>query len=314
MSVLDLVLDAGFAFAVLRAASPILLAAMGGVLTERAGVPNIGVEGMMLTGAFVAVVTTLATGSPWVGLGAAVLAAAVAGALLAWVAVDLHADIIVAGFAINTLVGGSTLFAMSELYGTRGSIVDSSLVTLPRIDLPIVASVPVLGEAVSGHNVLVYVGWLSVLAVAVVLRRTRTGVHLRAVGASPETAAAVGIDTRRVQYGTLVVAGALAGLGGANLSIGYLSSFTRDMTAGRGFIALAAVLFAGARPGLTVVATLVFGIADALGNVLQRTDVPSQALLMLPYLATFLAITVHSIRTSRRQGSPAPTTTPEATS
>lgn len=300
---LDLILDAGFVFVVLRAASPIILAAMGGVLTERAAVPNIGVEGMMLTGAFVAVVGTLATGSR--GLVLAVAAAAAAGALLAWVAVDLGGDIIVAGFAINTLAGGGTMFMMNELYGTRGSISDASLSTLPTVELPVLGSIPVLGEALSGHNVLVYIGWLSVLGVAVVLRRTRAGVHLRAVGASAPTAAAVGIAVRKVQYGALIAAGALAGLGGANLSIGYLSSFSRDMTAGRGFIALAAVLFAGSRPGLTVVAALLFGVADALGNVLQRTDVPSQILLMLPYVATFVAIAAHSIRVSGRLSRPA---------
>lgn len=310
---LDLILDAGFVFVTLRATSPILFAAMGGVLTERAGVPNIGVEGMMLIGAFVAVIATIATGSPWIGLVLAVLAAAIAGAVLAWVAVDLGADIIVAGFAINTLVAGGSLFVMGTRYGTRGSIIDATLTSLPNLDLPLVAGIPVLGPAISGHNILVYLGWVSVAVVTVVLRRTATGVHLRAVGESDETAVAVGIGVRRIRYGALIAAGALAGAGGANLSIGYLSSFTRDMTAGRGFIALAAVLFAGSRPIPTLFAALFFGFADALGNVLQGTDISSQLVLMLPYLATFLAIAVHSIRTSQRQRKPGPITATEAT-
>lgn len=297
----DGLLSFSFLFVVLRAASPIVLASMGAVITERAAVPNIGVEGMMLLSAFFAVFGTILTGSAWVGLALGVISAMVAAALLAFVAIDLRADIIVAGFAINILGAGLTVFLMSVLYGQKGTLRETGMPTLPRIQIPGVEAIPGLGAALSNQNVLVYVGWVLVVVTAVLLYRTPFGVRLRAVGENPEASASVGISVRYHQYAALLFGGFTAGLAGANLSIGYLSGFVRDMTAGRGFIALAAALFGARAPVPTLLAALMFGLAEGFGNQLQALRLPSQLVLMIPYLATVVALVGYRWRQVRRE-------------
>ena len=296
---MEALLTTAFLVAALRATAPVVLAAMGSVVTERAGIPNIGVEGMMLGGAFVAVATTIETGSPWLGalLGAAV--GVVLALVMAVVVLDLGADDIVAGFAINVFVAGFTVLVMSELYGSKGSVVEPGMPTLPTIELPI-ADVPVLG-AIATQNVMVWVAFASVAVTWALLFRTAAGLRVRAVGEDPAAAAAAGISVRRVRYAALGFGGLTAGLAGANLAIGYLSSFTRDMTAGRGFIALAAALFGARHPGATAAAALLFGAAEAAGNRLQGEGVPSELVLMLPYVITAVALALISIRRTRRR-------------
>lgn len=297
----DALLSFTFVFVVLRAASPIVLASMGSVITERAAVPNIGVEGMMLLSAFFAVLGTILTGSPWLGLLLGIGVSMLAAAILAFVAIDLRADIIVAGFAINLLGAGLTVFLMSALYGQKGTLRETGMPTLPRVELPGILAIPGLGDALSNHNVLVYVGWVLVVVTAVMLYRTPFGVRLRAVGENAEAAASVGISVRFHQYMALLFGGFTAGLAGANLSIGYLSGFVRDMTAGRGFIALAAALFGAKAPVPTFLAALMFGLAEGFGNQLQALRLPSQLVLMIPYIATVVALVGYRWRQVRRE-------------
>jgi simple sugar transport system permease protein len=299
--ILDSLLQFSFLFLVLRAASPILIAAMGAVFTERASVPNIGIEGMMLLSAFFSVLATIGTGSAWVGLAAGVLSAVLAAVVMGFFAIDLRADIIVTGFAINILGAGLTVFLLSVLFGQKGTLRETGMATLPSVDLLVIGSVPGLSAALSGHNVLVYLGWLLVVLTGVVLYRTPVGLRLRAVGEDADAARSVGISVRRYQYLALILGGACAGLAGANLSIGYLSSFVRDMTAGRGFIALAAVLFGGKTPVGTLLAALLFGLAQGVGNQLQSLRLPSQVVLMIPYLMTVVALVGYRARQCRRQ-------------
>ncbi|MAT06205.1 MAG: hypothetical protein CL424_14290 [Acidimicrobiaceae bacterium] len=287
-------LTTAFLIAALRAAAPILIAAMGSVVTERVGVPNIGVEGMMLAGSFTAVVVAIEVGNAWVATGAAALVGTMLALVLGFVTVRWGADAIVAGFAINVFAAGFTVLLLSEIYGSKGSLVRPDISVLPVIELP-VADVPILG-AVAGQNIMVWVAAALVGVSWALLFQTRFGVHVRAVGEDPDAARAVGIPVRLTQYRALAFGGFTAGLAGAGLAIGYLSSFTRDMTAGRGFIALAAALFGGRHPLGAAGAALLFGAAEAAGNRLQGQGIPSQFVLMLPYLVTAVALAAISVR------------------
>jgi len=264
--------------AVLRMATPLLFAALGGLLSERSGVINIGLEGMMLTGAFFAVAGTWWTGSPWLGLLIAVGASAVAALIHAIWSITFRGDQIVVGTAVNLIAAGLSAFLVQRIWGKAGS--SDRIETLPNL--------------ASGVNILVPLAFVLVPVVHIILFRTKQGLHIQAAGEHPQAAASVGIDVTRYRYVSVVASGVLAGLGGAFLSIGDLSYFTLDMTAGRGFIALAAVIFGGWTPLGALGATLLFGAAQAVQIQAQATPgfpVSSDLLVALPYIVTLIAIT-----------------------
>ena len=263
--------------ATLRSTAPLVFAAMGGLLSERSGVTNIALEGLMLLGAFSAVAGTYATGQPVLGLFAAVAAAVVAAGVFAVWCIRLRADQIVAGTAINLLGLGVTAFLVQRIWDQAGGS--------PRVE-----RLPTVG---AGLNVLVPLAFLLVPLVQFLLFRTKPGLRVLAAGEHPRAAESVGIDVARYRYACVLASGALAGLGGAYLSIGDLSQFTTNMTAGRGFIALAAVIFGNWTPWGTLGAALLFGFAQALRFQVQALDLPiSQDLIIaLPYLLTLVAIT-----------------------
>ncbi len=266
--------------ATLRMATPLIFAAMGGLISERSGIVNIALEGMMLTGAFFAVAGTHWTGNPWLGLLLGVFASGVAGAIHAFWCITLRANQIVAGTAVNLIAAGLTAFLIQLIWGRAGGT--DSVTRLPDLEL------------LGGVNVLIPVALLLVPAVYVGLFRTRRGLHVLAAGEHPQAAESVGIDVTRNRYVAVILSGVLAGLGGAFLSIGDLSYFTLDMTAGRGFIALAAVIFGGWTPFGALGATLLFGAAAAVQIQAQATSnfpVSSDLLVALPYLLTLIAIT-----------------------
>ena len=264
--------------ATLRMATPLIFAAMGGLLSERSGVINIALEGMMLTGAFFAVAGTHWTGSPWLGLLVGVAASSVAGMIHAFWCITLRGNQIVAGTAINLIAAGLTAFLIQIIWGRAGGT--DSVTKLP--------------DVFGGVNILVIAALVLVPLVHYYLFRTKHGLHTMASGEHPQAAESVGIDVTRNRYIAVVASGALAGLGGAFLSIGNLSYFTLDMTAGRGFIALAAVIFGGWTPFGAAGAALLFGAAQATQIQAQATpDFPisSDLLVALPYLLTLIAVT-----------------------
>jgi simple sugar transport system permease protein len=264
--------------ATLRMATPLILAAMGGLLSERSGVVNIALEGLMLTGAFFAVAGTYWTDSPWLGLLIGVLAAAVGGLIHAFWCVTLRANQIVAGTAINLMAAGMTAFLIQRIWGRAGG--SDSVEKLP--------------DVFGGVNVLIVTALVLVPLVHYYLFRTRHGLHTMAAGESPQAAESVGIDVTRNRYAAVIASGALAGIGGAFLSIGNLNYFTLDMTTGRGFIALAAVIFGGWTPFGAAGAALLFGAAQAIQIQAQATSnfpVSSDLLVALPYLLTLIAVT-----------------------
>jgi ABC-type uncharacterized transport system permease subunit len=274
--------------AMLRYAAPLTFAAVGGLVSERSGVVNIALEGMMLMGAFFAAYGADKTGS-WVGgILIGVLAGMALAAVHAVFAVSLRSDQIVVGMGLNFLALGLTGYMYVNTYGAEGT--PDNLPAVPEVNLP-TDSLGFIGQAISQLNLLVWGSLLAVVLVWVVVFRTRMGLRMRSVGENPRAAETVGIGVYRTRYAAVIASGALAALGGAFLSIGFVHSFSQNMTAGRGFIALAALIFGRWRPGGLLAATLLFGFSSALAQRLPEFS-PSLATLFqaLPYVLTLIAV------------------------
>jgi simple sugar transport system permease protein len=267
---IDLVLFAS----ALRLATPLLFAAMGGVLCERSGVVNVALEGKLLIGAFASAAVAYQFGNPWWGAAAGMAAGMIFGALLALFAVRFRGDAIVAGIALNLLALGTTQFLLSVLFQTSANS--------PRI--------PGFGDiTVAGFTPLVPIAVACVIAVVVILRWTRFGLRIIAAGEHPEAVRAAGVDPAGVRTRALLLGGAIAGLGGAYLSL-EAAQFVKNMTAGRGFIALAAVIFGKWRPAGAAAACLFFGLAEAIQIRLQGEGAPTQFVQMIPPVLTMIAL------------------------
>jgi simple sugar transport system permease protein len=274
--------------ATLRYATPLLFAGLGGLVSERSGVVNIGLEGMMLMGAFFAAWGADVTGSWLLGIAIGMLAGMALAAVHAFFTINLRADQIVAGFALNFIALGLTGYLYVDIYGDEGTPDD--LPEVPNISLP-TEDLGFVGAAISNQNLLVWGALLSLILVWVVVFHTRAGLRLRSVGENPRAAETVGINVLRTRWIAVLVSGALAALGGAFLSVGFVHSFTQNMTAGRGFIALAAMIFGRWKPFGLFAATLLFGFGSALAQRLPEFS-PSAATLFqaLPYVLTLIAV------------------------
>ncbi|GAP16472.1 ABC transporter permease [Levilinea saccharolytica] len=298
---LDVVLrgifSALFAASVLRISTPVILPALGGLISDLAGSINIALEGTMLVSAFTGVVVSAYTQSVWLGLLAGILAGVALSALLAFFHLSMNTNIILAGIALNIMATGGTIFLLYILTGDKGNSSSLASGAVPVINIPLLKDIPFFGTVLSGHSIFTYLAFLLTWLVSVFLYKTRLGVHLRAVGENPEAAASLGINVKKVRAIALLLSGFLASLGGLNLSMAYLNIFQRDMTSGRGFIALAAIYLGGRKPLGTLIAAIIFGLADALGNQLGSLKIPSQLVQMIPYVATIVALVVYALRT-----------------
>ncbi|MEM8587167.1 MAG: ABC transporter permease [Pseudomonadota bacterium] len=291
--------------AAILATTPILLAALGGLINRQAGIVNIGLEAMMLSGALAALIAAHVSGSWEVGLLAAAVAGLISAAPLSILVTRFGANEIVAGLGLNVLIAGLIGYLLSDVYGVSGTLRLMPVPTLPRIDLPFIADVPVLGAILSGKDVLTWAAWILVPLTALLLTRTRIGLRLRACGSSPATANSVGLSVPNLRDGATLAAGALAGLGGAALSLGLVGLFSEGLTGGRGFIALAAFYFGRNRPWPTAFACILFGFFDAAQIRLQGGGLPPELVQVLPYAVVILALTLASWR-RRRGPSPEP--------
>jgi ABC-type uncharacterized transport system permease subunit len=275
--------------AMLRYATPLLWAALGGIICERSGVINIALEGMMLMGAYFGIWGADVFGSWVIGI----LVAIVAGGLLALVhavfSIHLRANQVVSGTGINFLALGITGYFFIAHYGSNGT--PSGISQVPNVKLPLIKHVGFFGNAIGDANLLTWIALLLVPALSFFLFRTRWGLRLRAVGEKPRAADTVGLSVIRTRYLAVVVSGMLAALGGAYLSVAFVGSFNQNMTEGRGFIALAAVIFGKWRPGGALMATLLFGFASALADRLPTFSQSLGTLFQaLPYLLTLVAV------------------------
>ena len=287
-------------------AVPIVFGALSGILCERAGVINIAIEGMLLSGAFVSAVIGSVTQNPWIGIGAAVLTGLVLAALLAVLAIRYLVDQIVAGFVINILAVGLTSFL-----SVRWLQANPELNVPPRLGvtpIPLLADIPVLGPVLFNHSLFVYALFVLVVVIYLGLFYTRWGLRVRAVGEHPKAADTVGIDVYFVRYRNVLLGGMVAGLGGAYFTIGSTGGFEREMTAGRGFIGLAAMIFGGWNPVGAFLAGLVFGFADAIQArvAILSIPIPSEFLLMVPYIVTIIVVAglVGRVRAPAADGKP----------
>ena len=273
----------------LRFATPLIFAAMGGILSERSGVINIGLEGMMLLGAFFGIYGSDLTGS-WVGgLVVAAAAGAALGLVHAVVSIQLRADQVVSGTGINILALGVTGYVFIYHYGTQGTPAEVSRV--PDVTLPGVQDIPFVGDAIGHANLLTWAALILVPLLTLFLFRTRGGLRLRSVGEKPRAADTVGLPVIRTRYLAVISSGALAAIGGAYLSIALLGSFNENMTAGRGFIALAAVIFGGWRPWGALAGALLFGFSTALAQRLPAFSESTAVLFQaLPYVLTLVVV------------------------
>ena len=300
MNLLNAIFSTSFGFSVLRVTTPIIFAAMAALITNKAGVMNIALEAIMLFGAFFGTVVSAWTQNAFFGVLAAIGAGIILSMLMAFFAFRMKADLILTGIALNTFASGSTVFLMYMVCNDKASTSGLPSCNVPSIDLPFIKSIPVIGEMISGHNLLTYLAFFSVIVVWILIYKTPLGLRIRAVGENAHAAESVGIKVMNVQFIALFLSGIFAGLGGAFMSMGYLSFFSRDMIAGRGFIALAAQNMGGAAPLGTLIASIIFGIADALSNMLQTLNVPAELVQMQPYLLTIIGLVIYAVADNHR--------------
>ena len=289
-----------FVFSILRLSTPILLAGLAALITDRAGVMNIGLEGIMLSAALMGVIGSAFTQSAFIGFLCAIATGVLIALVMAYFALNLKTDIILTGIALNLLASGGTVFILYSVAKDKGMSTSLASLTMPTINIPILQSIPVLGNILSGHNLLTYLAFIAVLIVSVLLYKTPLGLKIRVVGENSHAAESVGINVKRIQYSALAISGVLAAMGGAYMSMGYMDKFARDMTAGRGFIALAAEALGRGTPVGTLIASLVFGTADALGSNLQVLDIPVQFIQMMPYLFTIIGLVLYAVMKAKQ--------------
>jgi len=289
--------------ATLRMTTPVLFATLGGIFSSEVGIFNVGLEGMLDIATFFAVVGSVQTGSPWGGLMYAIVACLITGFIFALIHLELKANAIIVGLALNIFATGLTRYLMVEMLGATGFYQSDLLIGFKLVEIPLIKDIPVLGELLSGHFPLVYLAFAFVAVVYVILYKTPFGFHLRSVGEKIEAAESVGINPQKMKYIGLMMSGLFCSFGGAFLSLSYLNMFSENMTAGRGWLALAAINFGRSKPVRSLVACLIFGFADALALRLQQFGLPSQIVLMLPYVSTLVVLVFSAISDERKKKS-----------
>ncbi len=272
--------------AALRTATPIVLAALGGILAERSGVINIALEGIMLFAAYAGFVVGILTGSTWIGLLGALVSGALIAALHALLCIRFKTNQVISGVVINIFAAGLTG------YFYRQFDINADVTTLSEINIPILESIPVIGPILFQQRVLTYVMLILVIVVQIALFRTAWGLRTRAIGERPRAADTMGIKVNRMRYMNVILSGVLAGLAGAYLTLGSVGRFTPNMTGGRGFIGLAAMIFGNWTPVGALFASLLFTIPDAIAVKLQilSVQIPSQIVTLLPYVLTIVVL------------------------
>ena len=299
---LDLILTPDFFFAILRITAPILFATLGAVVGEKAGVSNIGLEGIMMMSALFGSLTSYWTGSWFVGLLVALIVGVLEALLMGFFAFNLKTDIILTGIAVNMIGSGGTLFLVKVITNiTEGKPLASttSLITavnqIPSWNIPLIKDIPVVGDVLSGHSILTYIAFLLVFLTWVLLYKTPLGLNIRSVGENSNAAASVGVSVLKVKYIAIGFSGLMAGFGGAFMSMYYAMGWSLDMVAGRGFIALAAQAMGGGEPLGSMLSALVFGFAQALSIKVSSKGIDSNLVTPIPYLVTILGLVVFAL-------------------
>jgi ABC-type uncharacterized transport system permease subunit len=286
----------------IQAITPILLASLAGALCGQAGLFNIALEGQMLIGAFAAVSGSYFLHAAWAGVLIGAAAALLFALILACGSTLLRGDPIVIGIGMNLLASGLTAYLLRQMFGVSGTFADPAVAGLSPIRIATLHGVPVLGPMLSGQTALTWLAWALVATIGVVLFRTPLGLRLRGVGEAPDAAATLGVRVAAYRIGAVLASGALTGLAGAQLSLGAVSLFSEDMSAGRGWIAVVAVMLGRSHPLYAALACVLFGFADALGLRLQGQGLPSQLTDTAPYVVTLAALVMSRRRRMRWSG------------
>ena len=297
------ILTASVFASTIRLATPYLFASLGETLGQRSGVLNLGLDGMMLMGAFFSFYVVLLTENLLLGLFAAIVVGGLMGLAMGFISVTLHAEQGISGIGIFLFGLGMSELLFQELIGTPRTVSG-----FPDIHIPVLSDIPIIGEIFFSHHILVYVAFALVPILTFVLNRTNFGLMIRAVGQNPEAADATGISVARVRYTTLIIGGILGGVAGASLSIAQINVFQQNLTAGQGFIAVALVYFGGWRPITVMVGALLFSFVNALQLQIGviGVDIPSEFAVMAPYVITIIAL----VFASRRRDKPDALTKP----
>lgn len=299
----SMIFTTSFGYSIIRITSPILFAALASVIAEKAGVVNIALEGIMMFSSLFGVLFAYWTNNWLIGVIGAVIIGAIIGWLIGFFALKLKTNIILAGTAINIAGAGGTIFLLYMFAGLRGNTANLTTPNMltPKINIPLIKGIPIIGKIFSGHSVLTYVAFLLVILVWILLYKTALGLRIRAVGENANAADSVGVSVLKTQYIAIMLSGALAGLGGAYMSMYYSQSWNTGIVAGRGFIALAAQAMGQCEPVGTMLASLLFGFASALGNKMEGLPGFSSYLVAsIPYVVTVIGLAVYAVTQLRK--------------
>lgn len=295
-AILNSVMTPSFLYSIIRVATPLILASLGAVITSNAGITNIGIEGVMLISALAGVFASAFGFGPWFGLLIAILTGVVCSLAIGYVSMTLKADSVLTCIAFNTMALGGTVYFMYAVVKDKGTTLALSSGKLPSIHIPFIQNIPLVGDVISNHNVISYVAFVMIFVVYVLLYKTPLGLRIRSAGKSPKALSSVGVSLIKTRYIALGISGILGGMAGAFMSMGYVTWFSKNMTAGRGFIALAADAMGNSTPLGAMLSSLLFAIAEALSYSLQVTTIPPELVQMLPYLVTILGLIVYSVK------------------
>ena len=295
---MNMIFTASFGYAIIRITSPILFAALASVIAEKAGVTNIGLEGTMMFSSLFGVLFAYWTNNWFIGVIAAIVVGMLIGLLIGVFALKLKTNIILAGTAINIAGSGGTIFLLYLFTGLRGNTANLTTPQMltPKINIPLIKDIPVLGNILSGHSILTYISFILVIVVWIMLYKTALGLRIRAVGENSNAADSVGVSVLRTQYIAIMLSGALAGIGGAYMSMYYSQSWNTGIVAGRGFIALAAQAMGQGEPVGAMFASLLVGFASALGNKMEGLPGFSSYLVAaIPYAVTIIGLAIYAV-------------------
>lgn len=296
--ILNSILSASFLYSIIRVATPLLLATLGAVITSNAGITNIGIEGVMLISALTGVLASAFGWGPWFGFLIAIITGVLCSLIIGYVSMSLKTDSVLTCIAFNTMASGGTIFFMYAITKDKGTTMALQSGKLPSISIPLIKDIPFLGQVISNHNVVSYMAFLMILVVYILLYRTPLGLRIRSAGKSPQALTSVGVSVIKTRYIALAISGILGGMAGAFMSMGYVTWFSKDMTGGRGFIALAADAMGNSTPLGSSLSAMLFAIAETLSFSLQVTKIPQELVRMIPYLVTILGLVLYAIRKS----------------
>ncbi|MFW6263312.1 MAG: ABC transporter permease [Thermotogota bacterium] len=293
VNLLHILTDTSFYATIIRVSTPLLFASMGALIASLAGTPNVALEGIMLFSAFSGTIVSALTQSLFLGLLGGLTSAFILSMILCVFSLKYKANIILTAIAINILSSGLTVFLLSVVSGQKGNTSSLKSVVFPQIHFGFLEKISVLNEILNNHNALTYCAFISVFVVYLLIKKTPFGTHLKAVGENPEAAVSVGLSVKKIKAMALIISGLLAGLGGMFLSMGYISWFTRDMTGGRGWIALAAQALGGKSVIGVTLSSLLFSTGESLSYSLQMADIPNELVQSIPFIMTIVVLLVY---------------------